>query len=181
MEKKYYSPLPQLRNNNFVNLNQKPGTSILVKTNVKQRSKDKVSDFTTNLPKKIVSGDVNYIYPSKKEFYDHTELNLFKNLVFLYSITIHKLLKFEYNIMKKFTNLEIYFGILYTSYKKINMLFDLKFEIQEKGIFNVSDKYEIPSTDLLLICDEICKLIRENCIFSRFQHLFILELSKFQI
>ena len=175
-EKVFCSPLPQLRINNFVNQNQ--GKSLSTKIDSTTIINDELSEFSSCTQKRIVSNCKS----SKKEFNDETDLYLFKNLVFLYSITIHKLLKFEYSIMKKYKNLELYFGILYASFKKLNLLFESKFEILEKAIFKISEKYGVPCRDVLVICEEIFKLIKENCICSkRFQYLFIWELSKFQV
>ena len=179
VEKKVSSQNSSPDKNIFFKANDDQGKLSSMNSYFKKKSEDIVSDASSIINNMLICED-NFTNSFSQE--QELELNQFKNVVFLYSITIHKLLKFEYNIMKKYKNLEVYFGIMYFCCKNINMLFCSKFEIQERAIFDISELNGISKNNILNVYFEIYKFNKEISVHkNRFQFLLDLELSKFQI
>ena len=101
------------------------------------------------------------------------EIDLFKNITYLYSISVHKMIVLEYEFKCRYSNLQIYFSILYFACKYINYLFDKKFSFN--SISKIALKNGIKIDEILKLSKEIYKLKPE-----RYEFLYANELLKFQ-
>jgi len=134
----------------------------------KIKSKFHVNSNKTNLREVIESQE-----PSLQSEIDRE----YDNIVYLFALSVYKMMRFEYDIYKDTDTMLLYFSIINFSINQVNQMLGFKGKTCFTKLFNTAALYNIKTTSILEFASVVDSIYEKKC--DKYKYLKEVELINF--